>query len=70
MFESESNESALEKWQRFKAEGRPIGEHIPDFSVVVFRRDFMPVSKEYLALHKKSGQKSDSAVNKDFLTSF
>lgn len=28
MFESESNESALEKWQRFKAEGRPIGEHI------------------------------------------
>jgi hypothetical protein len=30
----------------------------------------MLASEEHPALHKKSGQKSDSAVNKDFLVSF
>jgi hypothetical protein len=28
MAETERNQSALEKWQRLKAEGKPITEHI------------------------------------------
>ena len=39
---------------------------VTDFSVVLFRPNFMLVSEEYPALHQKSGHKTNSFVNESY----